>query len=397
MQEEDANSMSILLPGAVLLLGAGTSAPFSVPLGANLIDETIRMLNDDVQPLARPEVDIFHPGPISNRLMEVIRSDYLPPTVFSDAAGLRTPVRRMIATNVIDRTSGKYLLDGIKPALREIYELREVLSGQTSETIDDFIVENPRWALFVKRCVAARIVAECFQVVRNMEGAEVVRVKPLDGRFMPAARPGRSNQNIRNWVHRLINVVRNGIRSGEFGDRRKVRIISFNYDPILEYVLQRQFSNTERGFPEWSEVFEIAHVHGALPSISDGVFDFEKLVFNGASGIAVVNENANCVPENVKQDREKAREWICTAEKLYVAGFAFGRRNCQLIGLNEGRQRSLAIEALNFDGGEAIKLSAGAEGALAGNTQIRWHNPDPGGTISIEDWFLRGVLGPLPG
>ena len=116
--------------------------------------------------------------------------------------------------------------DSINRDMSKLRALIDLLDGQTSETIDDFIVENPTYNEILKACIAVEIAKSTYTY--NSESREIVP-KKLAGRFL-ADKAGRPH---RNWIHLLINLVRQAIRTDQLKDGQKIRIISFNYDGIL--------------------------------------------------------------------------------------------------------------------------------------------------------------------
>ena len=67
-------------------------------------------------------------------------------------------------------------------------------------------------------------------------------------------------------MHLLINIAREGVRTEAINFENKIKIVTFNYDMVLEYILEKQFSNVSNDLiPEgndWADYIEIAHVHG---------------------------------------------------------------------------------------------------------------------------------------
>jgi hypothetical protein len=204
----------------------------------------------------------------------------------------------------------------------------------------------------------------------------------------------------RNWIHLFINVVRQGIRLKQVTPDNKVRVITFNYDTILEQVLDAQFSNTESQYGNWEQYIEVVHVHGQFPRLQPAgtrAEDFAKNILVWANGIQVVHETT--VTEHVLVARERARVLASNAREIYAAGFAFGASNCKLLGLDTQPpwtgKRTLVY--CNWNGDIGVQKSV--------ERIARWTNPktsiDPGnGTrdnpLEIEAWIRAGFLGETP-
>ena len=211
--------MAITDANSVLILGAGASVPFGFPLGGKLIDL--------IRELALAEVDDCKR---ENEAKEkTIRADH---TYIHPRIGLGSG-RFMLKVLCKDTWGSDDLL-----AFEEIEKLKNVaslLNGQTSETIDDFIAINPAVSDIMKIGIAAVFFNHLYS--RSKSGWDL---NALSTRQVAGER--------RNWVHHLINLVRHHNFEKTDEERSKVRIISFNYDGIVETILNEQFNNTEHAF-----------------------------------------------------------------------------------------------------------------------------------------------------
>lgn len=110
-----------------------------------------------------------------------------------------------------------------------------------------------------------------------------------------------------------------------------IKIITFNYDGVLERVLDKQFSNVEEKFWQYTDYFEIVHPHGCCGNVLDQYDNIWKDLTDWASNIWVVNEPASKLPKNVVAARARAQQLIAEAHHIYAAGFSFSRPNCKLL------------------------------------------------------------------
>ncbi len=373
--------MSITSENSVLVIGAGTSAPFGLSLGGDLISEISNTIGREKR--------IFD-GKFSGRIGIGSRAAFH--YFFAHENFRECPI-----LNTIVHPYMNFELDqievNVQDHLDKLWHLVELLNNQTSETIDDFIVENPTYAAVVKKCVSTLFFLAC------VDSNHTLRAKSFEARYL-------GNQN-RNWVHLLINIVRQGIRAGEVSAENKIKIITFNYDMILEYVLEKQFSNTERRMAHWSDYIEILHVHGQCGSLSELNERPAKICDEWAKGIHVVNEPN--VPDWVQQNRNLASDIIRSSRELYFCGFAFSGPNCRLLELGEPDDwlGERTISFCNYDG------NVGLSKAVANYEQIVVPTADPDqislvstdiqeakGTrtepIGVTDWLRLGYLGELP-
>ena len=282
-------------------------------------------------------------------------------------------------------------------SLSDLKTLEGLLDGQTSETIDDFIVENPSYALHSKIGIASAFMKRCYD-----NDDRKLSVRTFQNRYCSTDR----NPSNRNWIHLLINIVRQGIREHEVSAENKIKIITFNYDSILEYVLENQFSNTERRTAHYSNYIDIIHVHGQCGDLTDTNLP-AKTCLEWAQGIHVVNEPD--VPENVQEAREKAAALVKHAEELYFCGFSFAGPNCRLLGLDSelSARSNRMISICNYDGNVGISKTVRKyeerypKGSAVNKARCKTGIDEIAGTrsepVGVSDWLKIGALGELPG
>jgi hypothetical protein len=352
--------VTVTSPSSVFILGAGASAAFGLPLGAQL-------LHDVRAQIARE--------------LHSIKSDR--ERGYADG-GLYGFWRRPVISTL-------QRLNQHNPD--RLSQLQTLLADQTSETIDDFIVENGTYSNLTKLTIAAILFRCCHtDPARDNDRSSVRNFATRHFDFGKGSR--------RNWIHLFINLVRQGIRLGEVSSNNKVQIITFNYDCILEWVLDAQFSNTESQYGDWREYIEITHVHGQFLPLSKAdtiISDPFADICCWSEGIHVVHEGH--VPDQVRDARNKARELVCGAREIYAAGFAFAGGNAALLGLRDqpGWGGKRIISYCNWNGDIGLRKSV--------EKVCRWNNPkttvDEGqGTVDqpleIEAWIRAGYLGEMP-
>jgi hypothetical protein len=379
--------MAITEKNTILVLGAGATAPFGFPLGSTLISDIAEQLQREIKSIQ--DANDYGGNQLRQKLMYAARS----PDGFS-----RFPIHGATAQRHISKDRRDLDAEAMNQDLARIRSLADLLNNQTSETIDDFIVENPSFSDLTKIAIAADFISRSYSLE---DGA--LRLKNFEARYWTTANGDRK----RNWVHLLINIVRHGIRSGNVTKENKVQIITFNYDTVLELVLSKQFRNTESNYSSYTDYISIQHVHGECGTLEDICKHPAKTCLDWASNINVVNEQS--VPDKVKMSREFARELTQLASELYFCGFSFSGPNCRLLGLDSPRNftRERTISYCNYDGNVGIQktvekfkqhdLSSQVKIDGAPITHIEEASGTIGAPLEICDWFRLGYLGELPG
>jgi hypothetical protein len=204
----------------------------------------------------------------------------------------------------------------------------------------------------------------------------------------------------------LINIAREQHQTKPEG--AKIKIISFNYDTILERVLDAQWDNVERQYGHWTESFEILHPHGSIPFPAIGQRDVNvgKFILDGAANICVAREHD--IPKNIKRDRALVKGIMQKSKNVFAIGFAFARSNCDLLGIggeffkNEpyGQQSPRHISFINFDGSFGLRDRVHRYCNLRlresmGKLGLEF-KPELGGQMHIDQALIAGFLGEMP-
>ena len=374
--------MAITDSGSVLILGAGASAPFGLPLGGSLIDLVRDLLLAELEhraakPNRQRDAVYITSRPKKNGKSQFITASILQsrnvPSALRDFE-INTPMRR----------------------------LARLLDNQTSQTIDDFIAINPDTARLTKIGVAAVLFHHLYQK-RNATW----KLKPLSTRYLKKS-PNEKNSDRRNWVHHLINLVRHENFEKSTGEQAKVRIISFNYDGILEHILDRQFNNTGHEFGPWRDYIEIVHPHGFMGELDEEIENPEKVIEVWAESINVVKESNPS--EEVTTARATAKKWILSASDIYMVGFALSGPNAEMLGLGQQKTNSQNWHIANYDGSPGLRRTIeGYVKASVDEQTIDYreeyriygitHFPEVGtkdDPLHIDTWFEIGAAGQMP-
>jgi len=217
---------------------------------------------------------------------------------------------------------------------------------------------------------------------------------------------GQNATKERNWIHLLINIIRQGIRQGLVTQDNKIQIITFNYDMILEYVLDNQFANTEFLTGKmWQDYIEILHPHGKCDSFPSLAPNTANAIVKWAQGIFVIQENPMGLADEVFLARERAQEWVVSATEIYAAGFSFAGPNCRLLGMETKAFKAAKvykkIDFCNYDGNLGLsrtvsKLKVSAN-SIHPRVEVEEQSGKQGSPLSVVNWIRMGVIGELPG
>lgn len=351
---------SITDEGSVLLLGAGSSQPFEMPLGASLIDDI------------RTGLEIsFDNGLLQKfRIGQVANDICWPDRFVGDPIGSAIGARWYAGS--FDETT-------VNADISLARKLCSLLNGQTAETIDDFIAHNPTVAELAKLCAAALMLRRSYTWEEQK-----LRLKPFKARYCGPS------LGERNWIHLLVNLVRHAHRLGRTTESNPIRIVTFNYDRILERVLEDQFANTELELPNWKKLIQIVHVHGEFGDLEPICAEPGKVAAKWARGMHVVNEEVD--DAELQRSREMAREWIGAASAIFAAGFAFSGSNLRM--LNVTRKPGRWIVFCNYDGNVGLRRSV--RDIAFSETLVEEASGTSSQPLGISAWLQSGHLGEMP-
>ena len=391
--------MAITDKRAVLMLGAGVSAPFNVPLGGQMIDAIRRQILRE-----RPDL----PSGQKKGMSHVVGQAF-----HSHVDFLQYPIHATMGLQKENISGNSFIPGKFDASMRKVEDLFHRLDGQTSETIDDFIVQNESLADVAKIAVAAVLFLRTYCLDHH---GRSLTPKPLDRRFCghlfeASEAQKRPELDQRNWIHHLINIIRNHRRLRP-DDTHKVEIITFNYDTILEYVLDQQFANTDAEHGNWRDHIRILHVHGACGLIENFEHNLPlprkppcDLVREWAAGIHVVNDSSP-PSDAVQADRKTAAALIHDATRIHCVGFSFAESNVRLLELD--RKRGGVLNYCNYDANVGVKMSAEKCGTKPPSSselesdarkklKVEENANSDRRPMEVADWFKIGYAGALPG
>ena len=229
-----------------------------------------------------------------------------------------------------------YLLETEQPfSLSDFRDFRNSVTQQTHDSVDRFIVDNPRLAPLGKLLLAERILMKMYY---------------FDGYAFKLRNFGdRKFGERRNWYHRLMNFVRGGANDDLV--KNKLYIVTFNYDGTLECALDICFSQPERFRDvKWRDIIKPLHVNGGPTMFPDTIADVGKELVSWASTIQLIGEPPT---EALSEIRNQARSAISNSNRVFVLGFQMDPSNVATIGLNQYPRKDYVF-CHNFNGHEGI-------------------------------------------
>jgi hypothetical protein len=295
-----------------LILGAGASLNYGLPLGSQLVEKICKLL---------PSSDTVRMGSEANLLYNFF---------VNDAAAVR-------GWQQISQKEYSYAL----------IEFRDRLIQSAPKSIDEFLSRdfgdaNPLFRLIGKLSIA-QVIASCESVSAIEDGVA------------PEKQPD-------HWYNYLWqDCLNNGTPGLEALRAKHLKIISFNYDRSLEYFLARRIAATyltppgtapststvnkwaDAGFKEVETKFDITHPYGTLGSLSKIPYgstdNFKYYGQTMANSIHVIGE------ERKNGDGfEVAKKWIAEAQQVVFLGFSFDVTNMRRLGLADGLPSSYLTE-----------------------------------------------------
>jgi hypothetical protein len=292
----------------VLVLGAGASLPYGLPLGKGLVEKICEIL----------------PSNDKNRMSDTASTLY-----------------ETLTNNPDFRNS--WSAASKKDFSYALISFRQKLIESDPKSIDEFLARDFGEA------------SQAFRLIGKLSIAYVIAESELLVRMDSA----QSNLPNDHWYRYLWqDCLNSACKSLDDIKRKKLRIVSFNYDRSLEYYLGRRLAATyltnhgvqldptrtevwaKPGFEVIESDFEITHPYGTLGSLTKipygGQHNRRDFGISMAANIKVIGEDRD------KNDGfEVAKEWINSAKKVVFLGFSYDQTNMRQLGLEKGLTRAI--------------------------------------------------------
>ena len=195
--------------------------------------------------------------------------------------------------------------------------LGRALLGSRLLSIDTFLSRRSEFERIGKQCIA-------FELCRQENPSSLTQIGSDD-----------------DWYSYLWDVLTFGAHDAGHLRNNRLRIVTFNYDRSLEYMLHEATKHTFRlddaaARAAWQQI-GIRHVYGQLGDFDVSLSNSAR-PYNGDIGVVSVNVAAKgirVVPEARTDDDvfKLARAWFGEAQQVIFLGFGFDPLNVERLGL----------------------------------------------------------------
>lgn len=339
-----SNSMTV----TTIVLGAGASADFGMPLGSELYKRALEGLrNLQYEWSVRNRADSFF--------------DYHAMVGFMKA----DPVRKVFLPYVLSEKDGRSNIN-----LNRIFRIISVMEKAPAYSIDTLALEYPEETEFLRTLTAREIISVIEAQISLDENHNEYRI--WENRMIPD--PTTKSASIANWMHLLLSMIRNSVARQP---DQKFNIVSFNYDRIFEKVATAIWNGPSRKIGEFHELFKIYYPHGKI---------YWEIDQANKSSLSI--EQSDIIFAHNKPEHFGAEESalaVGQANKLIFLGFHFSPENIQTLELDEYSPGANVIYQ-NYDNNIGLDRRV----QEIGFSQLQKFNGP------IADAILQGELGELP-
>jgi hypothetical protein len=352
----------------VLIIGAGASVPFGVANGLSMMDQ----IADEI------ENELSHWQ-----------------AVYENKRG--SQLESFLLSRVVTDWTEEEFFELHAETVDILEQLKSLFLNQTSDTIDDLVRMNPPHGDLLKRAIAYCVFARIYKMRTTEYLGHIFKLVNLEARQIES----HNGKKQRNWIHHFINLCRQ--RALDARPEDIPTIISFNYDGVLEYVLERQWNNVNnRQLPQWQHIIKIVHPHGVMKieEVNCDIAGAVSIIKNWAAQIRIVDETKLAEHSEVVE----CRCLIHNAHNIYAAGFAFAAANCKLIGFSEGMfgesgpKKAPKLHFINYDDSYGLRERVNRYCSQGeGGSNFIERRPDRiRGVLEIDEAIASGFLGEMP-
>lgn len=329
------------MPKTAVILGAGASADFGLPLGSALFDIAFDKMKKFRAELREASGRAFW--------------DYTKCIGWANADSFRKTI-----LSVCESEDQKINFD---PAL----ELTDLMQEAPAYSIDTLALENPEY-LALCRVIVARLIIDSLQrqIVKDERGDEIWG---FAHRKVPS-----SSGMISNWVHLFVSMMRNSIRKEP---DQSYLFISFNYDQLAEKIMRRIWAKPSQNIGALDQFARFTYPHG---KISWGLGD------RGASRLSVAESELVFAYNKSGLDAfAEARDFLSEAEQIVSLGFHFAPENIRSL-FPEDMGPHAALTYQNYEGNKGLDRRVEDAGFIDARSFEG----------SIAEAINQGELGELP-
>lgn len=332
-----------------VILGAGASADFGIPLGGGLYDKALSYLSDFETEWKEAFEKLILPD--SNRMRAYFQGSEPYQTLFDNS-----------------------FHDDGSASLNRISDLRALMEKAPVYSLDTLALENPEHVKICKfltaYCLAETINPNLFEKIEGYN-------EPKEWDFLKRKiNTNTTEGHIDNWLHLFVSMMRAAKRENP---DTQYNFISFNYDGIAENVMKHLWSLPSDNLGPFEDTTSFFYPHGQLKWKSDarGITRLDISDFEEAILFAHNKEHKDGFPPAIKALEE--------SEQVFSLGFNFAPENIASLDLLKASEKKSLVYQ-NFDKNEGLDNRIQK---LKFSSTERFSGP-------IAAAITRGYLGDLP-
>ena len=290
------------LPDRAIIVGAGASVDFGLPLGRSLLTEGIGLIQDFRSKWRK----------LSKQNRGFFRLDDL-------LAAFSTNEEYSWLLDMCKDDRGSY-------SLSVVQDLVTSIENAPIYSLDTLVLERPELEEVCQR-LTYLVLKRHIRAATSVEHGvlkEVSFFKPI------------LKDKTDNWIHAYFSVLRNRL---SVTPSSRVAIISFNYDMIFEKSLRKLWEFPSRDLGTFDDRFEVLYPHGCM----EWNVNSSDLRFLGDhSGIVFAHKKKEA------RSIDRIQTIIGSASEIVSLGFAFSRENVDTFGLRK-HDSSAILRYQNYD------------------------------------------------
>ncbi len=335
-----------------IIIGAGASADFNLPLGDELYQKAAKTLED------------------FERRWKLITEKHF---------GIKTPeMRRYLSNNstymaLFDLCTDN---DSGRAHLHTIQNLRQIMALAPAVSLDTLALENPEYRSHCKLLTAS--------ILANAISGQLKLDTTTNDWAILNNRIPQKNSNLgaqtsglrHNWIHLFASMMRNSISKNS---GTHFSFISFNYDCIVEKVLEKVWNISSRNIGNLADLANFYYPHGKLSwsEKHDKSVTFDISSYENSILFAHNKEHKDGFPAAI--------DALNDAERVISLGFHFAPENVLSLNLKKAAEEKPVIYQ-NFANNEELDRRVH-------ELPFNDHKSFSG---TIADGLLQGRLGELP-
>lgn len=286
-------AITALPPRRVIIVGAGASQPYALPLAGRLLTDAVKTIGN-IEKRYDQLTTGMGPYNASNARTLIGREDPICGAVLNAIEDPLTP--KLVATT-----------------------FRESLVQQN---LDDFVRDHPS----LTSVVATLISASLFSSLYKKEKYDW----ELRSQFRLAGMPLE-----KDWMRRFVGIVRPLASTNN-----RLTIISFNYDGLLERSMSMYWPGAETLYAKLNESVSFIYPHGRFTELPNKVSEIEHFIRLQAAQLRVGGNRDEVA-------RKSAKEAIQRATRIFSVGFSCSDNNLKLLGFNYERASIAYVQNYN--------------------------------------------------